>query len=239
MQNCKNCCFAKIENGHQEKCLADKYKYLQNDTDIKTEDGIFTYDRLCLYKRSTDWNKDKTDEEKIEICRNDLFPNVGICLDDDSDDPQDLENIVNQLINLKYPKRRVGVVIYTHFNKAAARIPKILNKLRHAGFPCSSVFIIENNTPENETSVFKKLTDANFLIKLSSKSNICIDKSLHIINKKVNEELSQILVFKIDDTLIINKTLVSKVYLDHLDYKKMEKAIYNKVVDTEFLYDII
>jgi hypothetical protein len=238
MQNCKNCCFAKIKDGHQEKCLADKYKYLQNDEDAKTEDGFFTYDRLCLYKRVADWNKDKTDQEKLTIARDTLFPNVGICLDDDSDDPQDLENIVDQLLNLKYPKYRVGVVIYSHFSKAAARIPKILTDLRYNGIPSSSVFIVQDNKHENETSVFQKLKDANFLVRLSSKSNICLDKCLDVINKKVNDELSQILVFKSDDVLIINKTLVSTDYLNHLDYHKMEEAILNKVTNTEYLYSI-
>lgn len=238
MHNCKNCCFAKIEDGHQEKCLADKYKYLQNDTHIKTEDGIFTYDRLCLYKRSTDWHSDKTIEEKIETARDQLFPNIGICLDDDSEDPDDLQNVIDQIRNLEYPKNRIKVVIYSRFNKAGARIPKIIRSVRLSGVDCHSVFIVEDNVYENETSVFTKLADATFLTKLSSKTKVNLQKSVEQINQKANDELKQVLVFKHEDGVFINKTYVSKFYLDYLDYSKMQDAVLKKVNDTEFLHII-
>ena len=238
MFNCKGCCFAKIEKGHQEKCLADKYKYLK-DEDAKTENGVFVYDRLCLYKRKEDWNKDKTNEERLEIARDQLFPNIGICLDDDSADPSDLENLVDQLVNIDYPKNRIGVVIYSQFNKAGARIPKILNKMKLNGIAtCSSVFIIQDNVFENETSVFKKLANATFLTKLSSKSKVNFQKSFNFINKTFNDELQQVLVFKNEDALFLDKSYVSRSYLEYLDYEKMQKAIYNKVTDTEFLHII-
>jgi len=238
MFNCKDCSFAKIENGHQEKCLADKYKYLQDDKDVKTEDGMFVYDRLCLYKRSAEWQKEKTTEEKLEIAREQLFPNIGICLDDDSENPEDLENIVNQIINLEYPKGKVRVVIYSFFTKAGARIPSILTKMRSAGISCSSVFIIEDKVFENETSVFKKLAESTFLTKLSSKSSVNLQKSLEEINLKFNDELKTILVFKNEDAYFINKTYVSQSYLEFQDYAKMQKSIFNKVTNTEYLHII-
>ena len=238
MFNCKDCCFAKIEDGHQERCLADKYKYLQNDTHIKTADGIFKYDRLCLYKRKSDWEKDKSDEQRIKLAREQLYPNIGICLDDDSDEPDDLENLLNQLIDVDYPKKRIGVVIYSNFNRSGARVPKLVSKLRSNGIICSSVFVVEKNVAENETSVFKKLSDATFLTKLSSKSRVDFNKSFNEINKLTNDKLKELLVFKNEDALFINKTYVSRSYLEYLDYKNMQEAIYKKVVNTEFLHII-
>lgn len=239
MYNCKNCCFAKIEDGHQEKCLAGKYKYLQNDTHIKTEDGIFTYDRLCLYKRDDEWQKNKTVQEKLELAREQLFPNIGICIDDDSENLDDLENIINQISSVNYPVGKIAVVIYSTYDKSGARIPRLLSKLRLKKILCYAVFIVEDNTFENETSVFKKLADATFLTKISSKTKVNLQKSLDEINKKSNDELKRILVFKNEDALFINKTYVSRFYLEYLDYGKMQDAIFNKVIDTEFLHTII
>ena len=237
MFDCKDCCFAKMDNGKQTECLSDKHKYTADEQKLN-EDGVFSLDRLCLYKRKSDWEKDKTDEERVEIARDQLFPNIGVCLDDDSQDPNDLENIINQILNVDYPINRIGLVIYSNFSKAGARIPKILSNVRSKGVMCSAVFMVEDNPFENETSIFKKLADATFLTRLSSKSKVDINKSFNTINKLTNDELKQLLVFKNEDALFINKTYVSRSYLEFLDYKKMEEAIYKKVVDTEFLHII-
>ena len=42
MNNCKDCCFTKIENGKQVECLADKYKYLKcEDSEENSTDNNF------------------------------------------------------------------------------------------------------------------------------------------------------------------------------------------------------
>ena len=121
MFDCKDCCFAKMDNGKQIQCLSDECKYVAGKEKLN-DNGFFTLDRLCLYKRKPDWEKDKTDEEKIELARKQLYTNIGICLDDDSDEPDDLENLLDQLINTDYPKDRIGVVIYSNFNRTGARV---------------------------------------------------------------------------------------------------------------------
>ncbi len=240
MNNCKDCCFAKIENKKQVECLADKYKYLKREgsEENSTDNNFFELDRICLYKRKTDWKEEETNKDKLEIARKQLFPNIGICLDDDSENPNDLENVVNQIINLDYPKNKIKVIIYSHFNKAGARIPGLLSKMRSKKINCWSVFIVNDDTPQNETSVFKKLVEATFLAKLSSSTKIDLQKTVDKINQICNDELKQVLVFKNEDAVFINKTYVSRSYLEYLDYSKMQEAILNKVNDTEYLYNI-
>lgn len=237
MYNCEGCCFAQLEDGKQVACLADKYKYLTSNE--SSENNFFELSRICLYKRVKDWESDKTIEEKVEAAKQQLTPNIGICIDDDSDNPDDLESIVNNVINLDYPRNRIKVVIYSHFDKAGARIPGLLTKMRSAGINCWSVFIVQNNTAENETSVFTKLAEATFLAKLSSKTKMDLQKTVEVINAKTNDELAPVLVFKNEDGVFINKTYVSRFYLEHLDYNKMQEAILNKVINTEYLYNII
>jgi len=237
MHNCEGCCFAQLEDGKQVACLADKHKYLTSNE--SSENNFFELSRICLYKRVESWESDKTTEEKLKVAKQQLTPNIGICIDDDSDDPNDLESIVNKVINLDYPTNRIKVVIYSHFNKAGARIPGLLTKMRSAGINCWSVFIVQNNTAENETSVFTKLAEATFLARLSSKTKTDLQKSVEVINAKTNNELAPVLVFKNEDGIFINKTYVSRFYLEYLDYNKMQEAILNKVVNTEYLYNII
>lgn len=240
MYNCKDCCFAKVENEKQVECLADKYKYLKcEDSEEKsTDNNFFQLNRLCLYKRKRDWKKEDTNESRLDTARKQLFPNIGICLDDDSEDPDDLENVINQIINLDYPRNKVKVIIYSHFNKAGARIPGLLSKMRSKNVICWSVFIVSNDIPENETSVFKKLAEATFLAKLSSKTKVDLQKTVNKINEISNDELKPVLAFKNEDALFLNKSFVSSAYLDYLDYSKMEEAILNKVTNTEYLYNI-
>lgn len=236
MYNCEGCCFAQLEDGKQVACLADKHKYLTPNE--SSENNFFELSRICLYKRVESWESDKTTEDKVEVAKQQLTPNIGICIDDDSDDPNDLESIVNNVIDLDYPRNRIKVVIYSHFNKAGARIPGLLTKMRSAGINCWSVFIVQNNTAENETSVFTKLAEATFLARLSSKTKTDLQKTVEIINTKTNDELAPVLVFKNEDGVFINKTYVSRFYLEYLDYNKMQEAILNKVVNTEYLYNI-
>jgi hypothetical protein len=236
MYNCEGCCFAQTEDKKQVGCLAGKHKYLTSSEN--SENNFFELNRICLYKRVEDWESDKTTEEKLEVAKQQLTPNIGICIDDDSDDPNDLEAVVNKVINLDYPRGRIKVVIYSHFNKAGARIPGLLTKMRSAGVNCWSVFIVQNNTAENETSVFTKLAEATFLARLSSKTKTNLQKTVEVINTKTNDELAPVLVFKNEDGVFINKTYVSRFYLEYLDYNKMQEAILNKVDNTEYLYNI-
>lgn len=226
-----------MNDGKQIECLADKYKYFSDEQKLD-KDNVFTLDRLCLYKRKSDWEKDKTDKERIEIARNQLFPNIGVCIDDDSDNPEDLTNLLQKFYSVDYPKNRMFIVIYSKFNRIAARIPRLVTETKLNGIHCSSVFAVEDNVFENETSVFSKMEKATFLARLSSKSNINLQASLDGINKIFNDELGQKLVFRNEDALFISKQYVSRSYLEFLDYRKMEKAIMTKVIDTEFLYDI-
>ena len=165
-------------------------------------------------------------------------PNIGICIDDDSDNLEDLHNIIDKIINLKYPKNKIKIVIYSNFDKTAARIPALVSKLRSENIRCSAVFVVEDNVFENETSVFTKLKNATFLAKISSKSNINLQKMLDKINQIYNDESKQVLVYQDKSNIFIDKDYVSKNYLKHMNYSKMEKAILNKVTDTEYLYKI-
>ena len=235
MLNCKGCCFADSSEGQQVGCLAKKHELIG----FSKSDDFFELDRLCLYKRVQDWHPNKTIEEKVEFARKQLFPNIGICLEDDSENPEDLENVINQIINLEYPKNKIKAVIYSQFSKAGARIPSVLFKMRSEKIICSAVFVVNNEDLfENETSVFKKLSESTFLTRMSSRTKVDMQKTLDIINEKFNDEMQQILVFKNKDLLFLNKTYVSSAYLDYLDYNKMQDDIVNKTNNTKYLYTI-
>jgi hypothetical protein len=242
MKNCNKCCFAKVENGKQVDCLASKHKYLgfeKTKEPAATTDGFFNLDRLCLYKRSDGWESKKTTQEKLELARDQVTPNIGICIDDDSENPDDLENLIEQIVNLDYPKNRIKIIIYAYFNKAGARIPTLLAKMRSEKINCWSVFIVQDNVFENETSVFKKLNESTFLSKMSSTTKINLQKTVEQINRTANDELQPVLVFKSQDSYFINKTYVSNSYLKYQDYNKMQEAILKKVTNTEYLYNIL
>lgn len=238
MLDCSGCCFADMSNDKQVSCIADKYKYLQKENSQK-DNKFFELDRMCLYKRREDWKKDLSREEKINEAHDQLIPNIGFCIDDDSEDPNDLENLLNKFWNIDYPRNRIFVTIYSTYDKRGARVPKLLSGLRMNNIPlCSSVFKVSEDVFENETTVFQKMSDASFLTRISSNSNIEVQKCLDVINTKINRELGKFLMFRNNDALFINKLYVSQSYLSYKDYNKMQKDLLSKVIDTEFLYDI-
>lgn len=242
MHNCNQCCFAQVENGKQIACLANKYEYVKiQDLEAKAsnDDGFFELERLCLYKRKADWEEGEDLDYKLKKAYSQLFPNIGFCIDDDSEDPNDLENLIQQFEKVDYPKNRIYVVIYSNFNRAGARIPKLLTRLRYSSINnCHAVFKIEDNILENETTIFKKMDLSTFLCRISSNSKIDLQKSLNNINQKTNSELARMLVFKNNDAVFLNKTYVSTSYLNYNDYNKMQEAILKKTEGTEFIYNI-
>jgi len=237
MNNCKDCCFAKIEDGIQERCLAGKYKYLQDDYHIKTEDGIFTFDRPCLYKRPKCWNESETTETKLEIARKDLFPNIGMCIQYDYSE-EGLINLTDQIKNLNYPTNRLFVIFYSDFSKDSLVVHNCQKEIQKREINCLSVFKIEDNIYENETSIFKNLSDSTFVLNINSSSEVDFQKSLDYINKEFNDRLSECLVFQDKDAVFISSRYVSKSYLEFKNYSKMQNNILQKVKGTKY-YQII
>jgi len=241
MFSCNKCCFAEMKDGNQISCFADKYKYVKAQNPNQKNDKVFfELDRVCLYKRSKEWESSKSLEEKLKEVESQLVPNIGFCIDDDSDNPDDLVNLLEQFIKIDYPKNRIFITIYSNFNKAGARIPKLLSNLRaNLITNCCCVFKVEDNTFENETSIFQKMLDSTLFARVSSKSKVDLQKSLSTINKKLNNELAKLLVIKNEDVLFISKTYVSKNYLKYKDYNKMQADLFKKVQGTEFIHNII
>ena len=230
-----------MKDGNQISCFADKYKYVKAQNPNQKNDKVFfELDRVCLYKRSKEWESSKSLEEKLKEVESQLVPNIGFCIDDDSDNPDDLVNLLEQFIKIDYPKNRIFITIYSNFNKAGARIPKLLSNLRaNLITNCCCVFKVEDNTFENETSIFQKMLDSTLFARVSSKSKVDLQKSLSTINKKLNNELAKLLVIKNEDVLFISKTYVSKNYLKYKDYNKMQADLFKKVQGTEFIHNII
>jgi hypothetical protein len=241
MFSCNKCCFAEMKDGNQISCFADKYKYVKAQNPNQKNDKVFfELDRVCLYKRSKEWESSKSLEEKLKEVESQLVPNIGFCIDDDSDNPDDLVNLLEQFIKIDYPKNRIFITIYSNFNKAGARIPKLLSNLRaNLITNCCCVFKVEDNTFENETSIFQKMLDSTLFARVSSKSKVDLQKSLSTINKKLNNELAKLLLIKNEDVLFISKTYVSKNYLKYKDYNKMQADLFKKVQGTEFIHNII
>jgi hypothetical protein len=230
-----------MKDGNQISCFADKYKYVKAQNPNQKNDKVFfELDRVCLYKRSKEWESSKSLEEKLKEVESQLVPNIGFCIDDDSDNPDDLVNLLEQFIKIDYPKNRIFITIYSNFNKAGARIPKLLSNLRaNLITNCCCVFKVEDNTFENETSIFQKMLDSTLFARVSSKSKVDLQKSLSTINKKLNNELAKLLLIKNEDVLFISKTYVSKNYLKYKDYNKMQADLFKKVQGTEFIHNII
>jgi hypothetical protein len=73
---CKFCCF--YQNATCSHNLLEKFE--KHGADIVMHDGSPIINRICPYFRSSDWNQELPIEEKMSICRNEIYISGTIIL---------------------------------------------------------------------------------------------------------------------------------------------------------------
>lgn len=68
---CEDCCFYDKEKENCKHGLIEVFK--NRGAEILWENSCPKIDRVCQYKRQLDWESDKTDEEKIELCKREVY----------------------------------------------------------------------------------------------------------------------------------------------------------------------
>jgi hypothetical protein len=94
MTKCNGCCFFDTKDS---SCELDLHNVFRNvNAKVEVVDGVCLVDRICQYRRTEDWNDNKSLEEKMQICKNEVYLSGTIVLIADNID--NLSNAIDELI---------------------------------------------------------------------------------------------------------------------------------------------
>jgi hypothetical protein len=176
---CEECCFYDKNNQNCKHGLLEVFK--ERHAEIIWEDSFPKIDRVCQYKRSIDWENDKTDDEKIKICTDEVYISGTIVLITNNK-----EHLLEAIIKLKQCKnieRFMFIIIYKNI--------AYKDMLDICGNNISSKYKCVKITDENiELQIYRSLKFANngYLFILDSEKPFdenLIDKVDNFVNKKM------------------------------------------------------
>lgn len=201
---CGFCCFYDPE---KKTCGQDLIKVFQSrNAEIKfDENENHTIDRLCQYRRNIDWNENKSIDEKIEICKNEIYVKGTILIVANSidnfektiDKIKDIKNISNFKLIVIYDsikfidlKNSIENRIKIKYNLASIKnnniYYQIYRSLKYAqnGY----LFIIDSN----------KEIENNMIDKVNSFVNKSMYRMLHIkpVDDSFHQSVSMIGIYK-------------------------------------------
>lgn len=188
--SCLNCCFL------------DKNKYCQHGlhsifldrgAEIISNETKVELDRVCQYKRTTDWNNDKSIEDRISICKNEIYISGTILLI--SDNKENLEKSINKLNALPHIENFKFLILYKHI-KSKDLLEICGNKIK------SDYKLILNINDDLNNAVYRSIKYAKngYFFILDSNKDIT-DNILDKVNNCVNINMHRLLHIKPTDGL--------------------------------------
>lgn len=229
--SCKNCLFAKYDKKTQVGCSVgriDKFKKQNKVTEaMDDEKEFYVIDRLCNLYRDWKWPHYGDSGKQTEIALNEVSPKFGIVVYGSDEDTTKVLDAIESIKALDYNKGRLAVIISMIWTKGDHhhRIFEEINNLRDSGI--KKTFFISNFYNDQkiiDTEAFKNCVGCNYLVKMSHDS--IIDKDLlNNINKSINQDLEQIVLFEDGNISVIPLNVASSQYLKYDDYQVMIQAI--------------
>lgn len=176
---CGNCCFYEKDS---KSCMHGLIPEFQDrGADIEWLDDGPAIDRICLYARDDDWMENKTKEEKIEQCNEEVYISGTIILI--ANNENDLVKSIQKLNKQKNIERFKIIILYT--NITYSNMLKVCNDNIKAAYYC-----VKMTVKEIKYQILKALKHAKngYLITIECDKDIdgnLLDKINNIVNKKM------------------------------------------------------
>ena len=236
---CKSCMFYNTTPSKGEKgCIADRLKKIEL---AKNPVGFCT-----LYRPKDLDTGDKTREEFLEFCKDQVGCTFGIILYDDSKDKRAIRKTIDSIAKVNYPKEKFFVVLSV-FEKTLldrnSSIPQYVdhyNELSSHDVNCQITFHKDFcNVYDRESEIFQKIVDKTHFINMDAGSLIDED-FLKFVNDTIQAmEKSVVTESPNGEVTCIPKSIANRFYLNYKDYRKMLSEVIkeSKKTDTYFKYE--
>lgn len=246
LYSCKGCTFAKMSNGEQVGCHAERLEKMMERNEVvglTQEEGEQwnTKTRFCTAYRDDDFFPDLSMKKRVKEMKNQTNMTFGIVLFDNFFGESRILDAIESLLEIKYKKELVTIIIST-FGKNISKVFQHSNLVRDK-FPYT---YIVGNTHANknllETEAFGKCAHRNFFIKMNHDSLIFPDM-LSIIDRDINTELEKNIFYESDligtsSVTGLYKSIATSSYYNYDDYddmlnglrlKSQESHMYKKI----------
>lgn len=177
--SCKNCCFYDEDLKDCLHGLLDVFK--ERGAEIEYVEEVPLMDRICQYKRPNDWHAEKTIDERVEICGNEIYISGTIVLI--ADNKANLERAIKILNANSNIKNFKFIVIYKHI--------QYKDILDVCGNNIGSDYkYVLTNTDDINFQIYQSLKHAKngflFIIDCSKEfDHLVLDKVNNMLNKKL------------------------------------------------------
>lgn len=188
--SCLDCCFLNEDKNCQQGLHSI---FLNQGDEIISNESEVRLNRVCQYKRSIDWNDDKSIENRISICKDEVYISGTILLI--SNNKENLEKIIDKLNTSSRIKNFKFLILYTNI-KSKDLLEICGNKIK------SSYRLILNTSSDLNDSIYRSLKYAKngyFFILDSSKD--ITDNIFDKVNNFVNIKMYRLLHIKPTDGL--------------------------------------
>lgn len=221
--SCSKCVFAKTDGYNQTGCYAGRIEKFIALGAQKNDSGYYTIPSVCNLSRDKNvWRKDADNmNEMLSAARYEVAPLFGVAVRDCPGKPlSELEKTVESIIALDYDKDKIKTVLSSFPGRGLSAVSHLVNVMKERGNKHSScVFHINHRTYAKDTEVFKKLTQAHYFVNVQAGTVLRPDL-FKIVDESLNESLEKIFMFEDHGVTIVNKHVMTKVYLDFSDYDK-------------------
>jgi len=173
--SCTNCCFLD-ENTNCKLGLLDVFK--DRGAEITIDNDSVSLDRLCQYKRQSDWQSDKSDNEKNDIIKQEVYIKGTIVLITDNED--DLQNTISKIKNISNFK-----VIILYSNIKISKMLEICGNTKDIEY---KMIMIADTDISKQIYLSLKFAKNGYLFIIDCSKEIddnMIDKVNTIVNKKM------------------------------------------------------
>jgi hypothetical protein len=210
---CKNCCFY---NKEQQNCMHGLIDIFRDrNAEIVEEEGCHVIDRVCQYRRNHEWNEDKNLDEKLQICKEEVYIQGSIIVI--ANDIDNLKKTIEKLDSLENIEKFNLIII--HKGIFFSDIVKIEMKSKYV------LVSMKNNDINMQIYRVLKHAQNGYLFIIDSNQHIdhnIIDKVNNMVNKKLYRLLH---VSPIGENLhqSVSMTSIYKWLKSDLEYTFAEK----------------
>jgi len=231
--DCQNCVFAtyNVDKTKQVGCEAGRLEVLKEKDKAKPVLGKPYYEltQFCNMYRTKAWGDKFDAEDLVDRARLESMLTFGIVIDIDSDKIDQLNQTLDSIKSIDYPKNRIGIILSK--SGKPTNVQNFVNKvieLQELKFRVKFIVHAQMDITTRDKDAFYPLLAKRYgyLIKIRTVTKID-SQYFNFINYEVNDSLNMVGLCEDCDNgvLAIHYNVVNSSYIDFADYDLMAEEL--------------
>ena len=220
--SCKECVFAKFEEGTQTSCLTGRLdKFLELDNVVEAYDNdkeFYVITRVCGGFRTQEWSDRLLDSHEHRINQLELETGLkfSVMIDIDELTEEGKANTLSWLSEVDYNREKIRIVLSDVNNGCAEEVVEFWNSIKALGYP--TILMKSVHELARDMDGFPKMSNTFYTCKITPTQRIS-SEVFKKVNSLVNINLANPVVIKTGDVHLLLFMLVNMEYLQHGNFK--------------------